>query len=180
MSSLPGAPWARASFRAGAGPLAALALSLALALGITACSSSSRRDSDLGAESLDRLQREQARGSLAAVVIRGQPRATVCDTLDAVFVAAGFRRGKAKGEQLVFERPASRGQRAAYGNWMGGEVLVRMRIDLQLQGKDEFFVTCRSFVVREGGSLGEDEQPLARTRMREFRPLLDEVANRLN
>ena len=149
--------------------------------GLSACSSTDGAGDATGSrETISIQDRDNARGSLSAVKIAGHPRQTVRDTVDSVFTEAGFRRGKSSGDQLVFERPASRGQRAAYGNWMGDEVIVRLKVDLVLQGRDLYFVTCRCFVVREGGSMAEDEQALARRRMREFQPLLEEVSKRLN
>ncbi len=153
---------------------------LAALVWLAACSGTGTNERGGESAPFSSLNREQARGSLAAVKISGQSKETVRDTVDAVFTAAGFRRGRSAGDQQVFERPASRGQRAAYGNWQGGEVFVRLRVDLQRQGREEYFVTCRSFIVRGDQYSAEDEQPVARRRLREFRTLLDEVATRLN
>lgn len=159
-------------------------LCIAFAGSLAVCSSCTSTDevgdASVSRETITTQDREHARGSLSAVKISGHGRQTVRDTVDSVFTEAGFRRGKSAGDQLVFERPATRGQRAAYGNWMGDDVIVRVKVDVVLQGRELYFVTCRCFVVREGGSMAEDEQALARRRMREFQPLLEEVSKRLN
>lgn len=172
-------PGPRGWVRGAAVLVSALALAVLSGSGCASNADSEGASARSGAP-ITSADREQARGSLSAIKISGHSRTTVRDTVDSVFTGAGLRRGKSTGDQLVFERPASRGQRAAYGNWMGDEVVVRLKVDVTLQGRDLYLITCRCFVVREGGSMAEDEQPLARRRMREFQPLLEEVGKRLN
>lgn len=120
------------------------------------------------------------RGALAAVEIQGQSLATVMDTTESVFTEGGFTVASRKPDQRTFERPAGRSEVAAYGNWQGMEVRIRLRVDYYEQSSGRILAICRSFVAREAGTMAEDEQPLRRRRVREYEPLLHEVANRLN
>ena len=124
--------------------------------------------------------KDLARGALSAVEIHGQKLVTVQETVESVFTAAGLTLGKRAPDQMVFERPASRQQTAAYGSWFGGQAKVRLKVDFMPQGNGVMFLRCRSFIAREAGTMSEDEQPLARRHVKEYEPLLSEVANRLN
>lgn len=124
--------------------------------------------------------RELVRGALSAVEIRGHPLATVKETVESVFTAEGFTVQNRKPDQITFERPATRGQVAAYGDWQGMEVRMRLRVTFLEQTSARILLVCRSLVVREAGTMAEDEQPLGRSRVRAYAPLLHEVAARLN
>lgn len=121
-----------------------------------------------------------AKGSLAAVEIRGQKDVTVRETLESVYTGAGFKVAGRKGGFVSFDIPPSRKVLAAYGNWNGMEVRVRMKVEVIPQNGGVFLLVCHSFVVREPGSMSEDEQPLARRHVRDYEKLLYEVGNRLN
>lgn len=127
---------------------------------------------------LSEESRELARGALSAVEITGHGLATIEETVNSVFVAAGFEVSPAG--KLVFERPGSRADRVAYGTWFEQDVRIRMRVEILNQGRGRHLVLCRSFVVRGSGGSTEDEQKLARRRVREYEGLLTEVASRLN
>jgi len=127
---------------------------------------------------LSKESQDLARGTLSAVEITGHGRATIEETVNSVFVAAGFEVSPAG--KLVFERPGSRADRAAYGTWFEQDVRIRMRVEILNQGRGRHLVLCRSYVVRGSGGSTEDEQKLARRRVREYEGLLTEVASRLN
>lgn len=124
--------------------------------------------------------RELVRGSLAAVEIHGHPVSTVMETVESVFTEAGFRVASTKSDQITFERIADRSTKAAYGNWQGEDVRIRLRVDLLEQSTGRVLAICRSHVAREAGTMAEDEQTLGRRRVRRYAPLLHEVASRLN
>lgn len=129
---------------------------------------------------LSESNRELARRSLAAVEIRGQPLITVAETVESVFTQNGFMLLGRTAELLTFERPATRAQSAAYGSWSGGDVRVRLKVEVYPQGTRVYLLCCRAYIAREAGSASEDEQPLARRKVREYEDFLFEVARRLN
>lgn len=155
---------------------------LGLLLLVSGCAS--RRDAeDAPAEPRPALSGQNAkiaRGSLAAVEIQGASAAALSETVESVFTEAGFRIMTRKPEEIVFDRASTRGEAFAYGNWMGAEVRTRMKVEIIPQNSGRYLVVCRSFIVRDAGTMGEDEQPLARRRVRDCEPLVYEVANRLN
>jgi len=98
----------------------------------------------------------------------------------AVFTAAGLAVHRRSPDEMVFERPATRGERGAYGTWFGEDVRVRLRVDFQLQNHGVYLLRCRCFIARDAGTHAEDEQSLARRRVRKYAGLLDQVSKRLN
>lgn len=127
---------------------------------------------------LSEESRDLAKGTLSAVEITGHGRATIEETVNSVFLEAGFEVSPAG--KLVFERPGSRADRAAYGTWFEQDVRIRMRVEILNLGRGQHLVMCRSYIVRGSGGSTEDEQKLARRRVREYEGLLTEVASRLN
>ncbi|MBL9139323.1 MAG: hypothetical protein JNK85_25870 [Verrucomicrobiales bacterium] len=129
---------------------------------------------------LSDANRRLAVGTLSAVEIRGQPMATVRETVESVHTEAGFSVAKKERDQLVFERAGTRQDRVVYGNWFREDVKIRFVVEFSQQGSQVIFVSCRSYIVRDAGTYAEDQQKLARRRVRQFAHLLTEVANRLN
>jgi hypothetical protein len=146
------------------------------------CAGTSREPDLSGTEPppLSEDNRYLSRGTLEAVEIRGHPRATVMETVESVATAAGLARVRSDAKKVTFERPATRSEQAAYGNWMGEDVRFRLCVECVLQGTDRFLVQSRCYVVREAGSYAEDEQSLARRKARGYEHLLAEVWRRLN
>lgn len=159
-----------------------LQAALGFLLLVSGCAS--QKDADEGAAgprpALSEQNAKIARGSLAAVEINGASAAAISETVESVFTEAGFRIITRKPEEIVFDRSSTRGESLAYGNWMGTEVRTRMKVEIIPQNSGRFLLVCRSFIVRDAGTMGEDEQPLARRRVRDCEPLIYEVANRLN
>jgi len=155
---------------------------LLAALLLTGCASKSGSASSAGNgfDTLSPANRELAHGTLCACEIRGQKVETIRDTVESVYTENGFKAGKHEPNLLIFERPASRGMVAAYGSWGGIEVNIRLKVEITPQNRDVHLLRCRSYVVREPGSMAEGEQPLARRKVREYEGLLQEVASRLN
>lgn len=129
---------------------------------------------------LSEANRRAAFGALSAVEIHGQSMVTVKETVESVHTEAGFTLGKKERERLVFERMGNREDRVIYGNWFREDVKIRLVVEFNQQGNGVIFVLCRSYMVRDAGSYAEDEQRLARRRVRQYAHLLTEVANRLN
>lgn len=134
----------------------------------------------LTAPPVSEINRDLAKGALAAVEIHGQPPLTVRETVESVFTDAGLSLSQRRPDQLVFERPASRSERSAYGNWQGDDLRVRLRVEFIDLGPTFTFVRCHSFLVRDPNSAYQDEQPLSRRRVRQYEGLLIEVSHRLN
>jgi len=132
------------------------------------------------APALSETNRDNARGSLASVKVVGHSRLTVSETVQSVFTGAGLTLAGKSDDLLTFERPATRGERAAYGSWQGDKSKVRLKVQIIQEGSKEFFLCCRSYIARSAGAVDEDEQSLARRKVRQYEGLLREVATRLN
>lgn len=135
---------------------------------------------ETGDATVSKANQHLARGSLEAVEIRSQDRETIRETVESVFTSAGLTVAARTLEEVVFERPASRRERAAYGTWHGDEVRVRLRVELVELGFESYLVRSHSFIIRDAGGFSQDEQPLSRARVRDYSHLLNEVATRLN
>jgi hypothetical protein len=159
-------------------------VAVGLAFGVAACSSSSDpsavKDEPPPPAELSEDNQRLARGCLAAVEIRGQNRVTIQETVESVFTGAGLSLMRRTQDEIVFERHATRSETAAYGSWFDGEARTRLKVEFMSQNGGVFFLRCRSYIAREAGTPAEDEQPLARRRVRDYEGLLYEVANRLN
>jgi len=129
---------------------------------------------------LSEANQSLARGCLSAVEIHGHRLITIQETVESVFTAAGLAVHRRSTDEMVFERPATRGERGAYGTWFGEDVRVRLRVDFQLQNHGVYLLRCRCFIARDAGTHAEDEQSLARRRVRKYAGLLDQVSKRLN
>lgn len=146
------------------------------------CASPASKPKVLGAEPppLSEHNRYLASGALEAVEIHEQSSATLMETVESVVTAAGLACVRRDAQTLTFERPATQSEKAAYGNWTGGEVRFRLRVECTSQGRDRFLVRSWCFVVRDAGSYAEDEQALARRKAQNYQQLLAEVWRRLN
>jgi len=157
-------------------------LALAAVAGCASNSSSKSTEADAPLErpELTDGEKQFAHGSLSAVVITGQPRITVKETVESVFTGAGLTVGKGTDDLWVFERRATRTESAAYGSWSGDEAKVRLKVQIVQEGTDKYLLCCRSFIARAAGTGVEDEQSLARRKVKQYEGLLYEVAARLN
>lgn len=158
---------------------------LAAGLGLSGgCASSkpksAEEQSKTGKQALSAENRELARGCLSAVEIRGHSLVTVQETTESVFTGSGLAVVQRNQDAIVFERPATRKEKGAYGTWFGEDVRVRLRVEFQNQSGGVFFLRCRSFIARDAGTHAEDQQALARRHVRNYEGLLDEVSSRLN
>jgi hypothetical protein len=154
---------------------------VAVALMLCACGmarAAEKREADPFAVSKE--NREYARRMLEAVEIRGQSRSALRDAIQRVFLEAGMKSSSRGGDEMVFERAATRGERAAYGSWHGDDVAVRVRVDLISIGTDAYLARSRCLLVRNPGGLAEDEQRLARGRARPYEGLLRKAAEGLS
>ncbi len=163
----------------------ATALSLAvLAWASTGCASSSTakalEEETSKSPKLSETNKALAKGYLSAVEIHGQSLVTIQETVESVFTSAGLALSKRNAEELMFERPATKGERGAYGTWFGQDVRVRLRVEIHQQTGGVFFLRCRSLIARDAGTTAEDQQTLARRHVRNYEGLLDEVSARLN
>ena len=114
------------------------------------------------------------------MVVTGQSRITVTETIESVFTAAGLQLASRNDDLLVFERAATRKEAAAYGSWSESDSRIRLKVQILQEGTEQFFLCCRSSVARAAGTGVEDEQSLARRKLRNYEPLLYELATRLN
>jgi len=151
-----------------------------LMLGVGCASRSGGDEEGYPSPPLTEENQELARGCLSAVEIRGQSLVTVQETVESVFTSAGLGVTRRTEGEIIFERPATKRERGAYGTWFGEEVRVRLRVTIEPQAGGVHFLRCRSFIARDSGTSAEDEQSLARRHVRNYESLLPEVSSRLN
>jgi len=119
-------------------------------------------------------------GSHAAVTINGYSVTDVVLTTRGVFTDHGFTLSKAEQDRMIFERPGSRSEQLKYGSFGSPDVVIRVKVDLQEVGPENFFLRCDVFSVRDAGdSVLEDETKLLMLSAKHYQEIMDEIPKRL-
>lgn len=117
--------------------------------------------------------------SFASVKIGGHTRQEVTAATIKVFEKNGYETAGA-GPDIVFEREGSKWDQIAFGdNVGGGTVINRVRAQVVDLGGGVCRVQCLAYVVRDPGSMVEDEVRLRARRSGPYREMLDEVVRGL-
>src|SRR5262245_17407040 len=94
-----------------------------------------------------------AYGSLAAVEINGRSFLEVARATSEVFQSAGFepvpQPPSNRERRLVFDRPGNTGDSVLWGDWSGGKIWYRAKINFVTTGNDHHIVRCDAYRVLE-------------------------------
>src|SRR5882672_1290000 len=116
----------------------------------------------------------------AAVEIEGNTPGQIRDVATEVFRSHGFRVAQAGLARMVFEKEGTGMDNAAYGDWMGGKVWIRVKASIIAVSDRNFRLECNAYTVQDKGVAGlEQEIKLSKFRRGRYQKLLDEVASRL-
>lgn len=122
--------------------------------------------------------------SFASVTIENHTPEEIINATTRVFGADGWTGGIRGSGTMVFEQEASRGttlsREGLYATQQGARTVNRVKAELvPLAGGSSYRLQCRAYVVRDAGSLLEDEVPYTNLRSRPYQSLLNKVKKEL-
>lgn len=118
--------------------------------------------------------------SLAAVEITGYNVAEVREATRAVMRSHDYTEAEIHDFDMVFEKPASRRDTAAFGSLMVDELWERVQMRIRRKPSGSVFLACEVYMVEnKGEGMFESERQLAALRNARYQGLLDEVKTRL-
>lgn len=118
-------------------------------------------------------------GALESLRIEGFSPGMIGDLVKAEFQGRGFELSRDTERELWFDRPASRADRARYGEWFDRELWMRLAVTLRETGGGAVDVRSDPFLLRSRGTATEDRQPLARRRVQQYGAILQQVKAKL-
>src|SRR2546429_4200796 len=123
---------------------------------------------------------QKSAGGFASVVIQGNTPGQIRTAAMDVFSEHGYKVADAKSSNPVFEKQASRIDNAAWGNWTGAGVWIRVRVFILPVAEATFRLQCKAVLVRDRGQAAfEEEIKLRNFQAGPYQELLDEIAARL-
>jgi hypothetical protein len=128
-----------------------------------------------------RTAEKPASGSFASVRIQDHTREQIRAATAVVFQQDGYTAVDVRHAEMVFEKPASRWDRMAYGHWVDeAPITVRVRVSVVPLSSGVFDLRCQVFSVRHKGDAAfEEEVRLKKNRSEPYQALLDKVPGRL-
>lgn len=117
---------------------------------------------------------------LASVEVPARPPAQLSAVALEVFHAHGYNLAQQTKRQLTFEKPASKWDSLAYGNWMAGEK-VWQRVTLLVVPENESFsrLDCDGRLITNKGEALEEPVKFGHLKHAPLQEMLQEIAARL-
>lgn len=117
-------------------------------------------------------------GSMAFVAITNCSLGAASGATIDVFENNGYKLARRDKETLVFEKPASKMNDLAYGNWMEAKLWDRVKVHIKQVSESIVQVHCTGYMVRDkGGATEEEVKPIRRGA---YQKLLDQVVARFS
>ena len=117
---------------------------------------------------------------LASVLIESRGADQIQLVTMAVFREAGWRAISPAGDQMVFERKASSLDTVFYGDWLGGVVWLRAKVELRVLDMRRIILAGDVYrVIDKGNRHFEEEKKVKKGGGDELQKLLDQAAARL-
>jgi hypothetical protein len=119
--------------------------------------------------------------SFASVQIQGHAPEQIRAAAAVVFQQDGYTAVDVRRAEMVFEKPGSRWDRIAQGNWIDeAPFMIRVRLSVVPVSDGRFELRCQAFWVRHKGEAAfEEEGRLKKNRSEPYQALLDKVYERL-
>ncbi len=122
--------------------------------------------------------------SFASVTIQNHSVEDIISATTKAFGEDGYTGGMKGSGNLVFERQASRGttlsREGLYATQQGARTVNRVKVEIvPLAGGSSYRLQCKAYVVRDAGSLVEDEVPYTNLRSGPYQALLNKVQKEL-
>ena len=120
-------------------------------------------------------------GGTASVTIKGRSLEAVQKATIEVFEKDEFKLIKSSAMELVFEKPGSNWDKAAYGTWLSPDMTVRAPVKLSQPALGDCRLECHPMLVRgKEDDIFADEFSVSGRRTNHIQELLDQVAQRVN
>lgn len=118
--------------------------------------------------------------SHAAVEIKGHSATEIQDTTVAVFAENGYTLRTNTPVLMLFDRPATGGEKAKYGDWYNEGMRIQVKARLQSLPEQTYLLRADVYSVQDpNDSSFREEKRLMMFSSRGYQKLLDDVANRL-
>lgn len=118
--------------------------------------------------------------SHAAVEIKDHSATEIQDTTVAVFAENGFTLRTNTPVMMLFDRPATLGEKAKYGDWFNEGMKMQVKVRLQNQAEQTYLLRADVYSVQDPNDANFREEKRAMMfSSKNYQKLLDEVAHRL-
>ena len=112
----------------------------------------------------------------AAVEIHGNTPGQVREVTEEVFRANGYQLAEVGHSQMTFEKPGTKMNNIAYGNWISETpIWIRVQVAIVPTGEAACLVHCQAWYLRDKGGATEEQIQLSKLRRGPYQKLLDEV-----
>ena len=118
--------------------------------------------------------------SHAAVEIKGHSATEIQNTTVAVFAENGFTLRTNTPVIMLFDRPATTGEKVKYGDWMNEGMKIQIKVRLQSQPEQTYLLRADVYSVQDPNDTSfREEKRLMMFSSKAYQKLLDDVAFRL-
>jgi len=116
-------------------------------------------------------------GALASVAVPGHTVAAIQRATTKVFASNGYQQA----DPLVFGKPGTAWDTAAYGGWSTGSIWIKVRVYIVAPKTGDCTLSCNAYMVTDRNQPGmEQEQKLSHSRRSECKKILDQVKTLLD
>ncbi len=115
----------------------------------------------------------------ASVEIHGRSPQQIRAVTADVMREHGYKVSTGNLSTIVFEKEGTTMNNIAYGNWMGGGIATRAKINFVPVTDDVFRIECHAFLVRNKGEVLEEEVTVKGIHSGQYQKMLKEIARRL-
>ena len=119
--------------------------------------------------------------SHAALEIKGHPAEAIQATTVVVFAEKGYTLRTNTPTVMLFDRPATSGEKLKYGDWMNDGMLMSVKVRLQSQPNETYLLRADAYMIQDPNDpIFREESRLMLFNAKTYRKMLEEVANRLD
>lgn len=119
--------------------------------------------------------------SHAAVEIKGHPAEAIQATTVAVFAEKGYTLRTNTPTVMLFDRPATTGEKWKYGDWMNEGMLMSVKVRMQSQPNDTYVLRADAYMIQDPADpVFREESRLMLLNAKNYRKMLEEVSLRLD
>ena len=119
--------------------------------------------------------------SHAAVEIKGHSVAEIQDTTVAVLAENGYTLRTNTPVLMLFERPATGGEKVKYGDWFNDGMKMQVKVRFQSQPEQTYVLRADAYSVQDPNDTSfREEKRLMLFSSKDYQKMLDGVAYRLN
>jgi hypothetical protein len=125
-----------------------------------------------------------ASASFASVVIKNHSIPEIKQATKTVFQENGFQFIGPQGDDLVFQREATRGETISYAGFVGAQegsqVFMQVRVIINVKNPTSYWLSCKAYAVTNPNQpVFENATPLFDFQRRPYQKLMDQVLDNL-